>query len=263
MNSQDKNWENLFGAITTEGSAWHGIWTMYSLDKEVLNSFKSVRKIQANEEKTLITQTNKYSYSDGTESEKTWQIEKQTCSQPDGVIYPTFLSMRAVSFGEGKSAWVSKKLEAGKKFATELFFRYQDWRTSVASIYAESGNLERITIINEHLNSFYNRSAKSEIEKYSGKWSGQKEYMNSDLQVSASAENKELVLEPTEQKNKTISLPDDIAVNVPEKVNIGEEFEIVCGKLVTKNEYRRLTAKYDNSGAFAMLISEVFRLQEQ
>lgn len=66
MNSQDKNWENLFGYITTEGGAWHGIWTVYSLDKEVLNSFKAVRKFQANQEKTLITQTNKYSYSDGT-----------------------------------------------------------------------------------------------------------------------------------------------------------------------------------------------------
>ncbi|MEH1841319.1 MAG: DUF3598 family protein [Nostoc sp.] len=263
MNSQDKNWENLFGHITTEGGAWHGIWTVYSPDKEVLNSFKAIRKFQANQEKTLITQTNKYSYSDGSESEKTWQIEKQICSQPDGVIYPTFLSMRAVSFGEGNSAWVSKKLEAGKKFATELFFRYQDWRTSVAIIYAESGDLEKITIISEHLNSFSNRPAKAEIEKLSGKWSGQKEYMNSDLQISASAENQELVLEPTEQKNKTIYFPNDITVNVPEKVNIGKEIEIVSGKLVTKNEYRRLTAKYDNLGAFAMLISEIFRLQKQ
>ncbi|MEH2316161.1 hypothetical protein [Nostoc sp.] len=97
----------------------------------------------------------------------------------------------------------------------------------------------------------------------SGKWSGQKEYMNSDLQISTSVENQELVLEPTQPKNKTISLPDDITVNVPQKVKIGEEFEIVSGKLVTKNEYKRLTAKYDNLGAFAMLISEVFRLQEQ
>ncbi|MBD2776175.1 DUF3598 family protein [Iningainema tapete] len=257
MNSQDQNWENLFGHITTSGVAWHGIWTVYSPDQEVLNSFKAVRKFQANEEKTLITHTNKYT-NDGTESEKTWQIEKQICSQPDGVIHPAFLSMRALSFGEDKNAWVAKKLEAGKKFGTELFFRYQDWRTSVASIYAESGDLEKITIIREHLNSFANEPAKAEIE-LSG-WRGRKEYMNSDLSISL-AENQDFVL-PTEQKNNPIYLQNDISVNVPKKVKIGEEFEIVVGKLVTTNEYQRLIVQYDNLGAFTTLISEVFRRQD-
>ncbi|NEU77119.1 DUF3598 family protein [Hassallia byssoidea VB512170] len=263
MNLQDKNWENLFGHITTEGIAWHGIWTAYSPDKEIITSFKAVRRFQANEDQTVITHTNKYTYSDGREEEKIWHIEKQTCSQPDGVIYPVFLSMRAVSFGKDKNAWVSKKLEAGKKIAAELFFRYQDWRTSVAIIYAESGELERITIIREHLNSFPNTPAKAEIEKLPGKWSGRKEYLNSDLEISASAENQEFVLDPTKGKNKTISLPDGIVVNVPEKVNIGEEFEIVAGKLVAENEYKRLTAQYDKSGAFAMLISEVFSVEDE
>ena len=260
MNLQEKNWQNLFGHITTSGVAWHGIWKVYSPEKKVINSFKAIRKFQANQEKTLITHTNKYS-NDGTESEKMWQIEKQICNQPDGVIHPEFLSMRTVSFGEDKNAWISKKLEAGKKFGSELFFRYQDWRTSVASIYGLSGDLEKITVISEHLNSFPNELAKVEIEQLSGKWSGRKEYMNSDLQISTQAEHQELVLEPTTRKNKTISLPDNIIVNVPEKVNTGEEFEIVSGKLVTENEYQRLTVQYDNSGAFAMLISEVFRLQ--
>lgn len=262
MNLQEKNWENLFEHITTEGVAWHGIWTVYSLEKEVLNSFKAVRKFQVNEEKTLITHTNKYSYSDGTASEKSWQIKKQICSKPDGVIHPASLSMRAISFGEDKNAWLSKKLEAGEKFATELFFRYQDWRTSVASIYAESGDLEKITIIREHLDSFPNKPALAEIEKLSGKWSGRKEYMDSNLQISALAENQELVLEPTKRKNKMIFLPDNVAVNLPEKVNLGEKFEIVASKLVTKNEYKRLAAQYDSYGTFARLSSEVFKLQD-
>ena len=262
MNLQDKNWENLFGHITTEGIYWHGIWTTYSPDKEIITSFKAVRRFQANEDKTVITHINKYSYSDGREEEKIWHIEKQTYRQPDGVIHQGLLSMRAVSFGKDKNAVVSKKLEAGKNFAGELFFRYQDWRTSVVTMYSESGDLQRITIIREHQNSFPNTPASSEIEQLSRKWSGRKEYLNSDLQISASAENQELVLDPTKGKNKTISLPDGIVVNVPERVNIGEEFELVAAKLVAENEYNRLTAKYDNSGAFAMLISEVFSLQD-
>jgi Domain of unknown function (DUF3598) len=55
-----------------------------------------------------------------------------------------------------------------------------------------------------------------------------------------------------------IFLPDNIIVNTPQKVNIGKEFEIVSSKLVTEHTYQRLTAKYNNSGAFTMLISEVF-----
>ena len=35
-----------------------------------------------------------------------------------------------------------------------------------------------------------------------------------------------------------------------------------AGKLVLDNEYKRLTAKYDNSGAFFRLISQVFHLVE-
>jgi Domain of unknown function (DUF3598) len=260
MNVQDKNWEHLFGDITTSGVAWYGVWTVYSPEKEVLNSFKAVREFQANQEKKLITHTNKYSYSDGTVSEKTWQLEKQICSQPDGVIHPALSSMRAVSFGEGRNACVSKKMEAGKKFGTELFFRYQDWRTSVASIYSENGDLEKITIISEHLNSFLNRPSKAETENLQQKWSGQKKCMNSNLEISVSEENQELVLEPTTQKNKVVYFSDDITVNLPEKVYIGEEFEIISGKLVAENEYQRLTAQYDKLGAFTMLISEVLKL---
>jgi hypothetical protein len=263
MNLQEKNWENLFGHITTEGISWHGIWTMYSPDKEIITSFKAVRRFEANEDKTVITHINKYSYSDGREEEKIWHIEKQTCNQPDGIIHPGLLSTRAVSFGEDKNALVSKKLEAGKKIAGELFFRYEDWRTSVVTMYAESGDLEGITIIREHRNSFPNTPAKAEIEKFPGKWSGRKEYLNSDLQISASAENQQLVLYPTQGKNNTRFLPDGIVVNLPEKVNIGEEFELVAGKLVAENEYQRLTAQYENSGAFAMLISEVFSLEDE
>ncbi len=262
MNLQEKNWENLFGHITPEGISWHGIWTSYSPDKEVLTTFKAVRRFQANEDKTVITHTNKYTYSDGREEEKTWQIDKQSCSQPDGVIHPALLSTRAMSFGEDKNAVVAKKLETGQKFAGELFFRYQDWRTSVVSIFAESGDLQRVTIIREHLNSFPNTPAKAEIEKLSGKWSGRKESINSDLKISAIEETQELVLDPTEGKNETLFLPDGIVVNVPKRVNIKEKFELVSGKMVAENEYKRLTAQYDSSGAFAMLISEVFSLQD-
>lgn len=257
MNAQEQNWKNLFGDHTLEAISWHGVWTVYSPEKEIVKSFQCVRSFRLNEEQTAIIHTNNYTYPDGSTAEYTWQLEKQSCNQRDGVIHPASLSMRSLSFGQGAIAWLSKTLETGKKLGVELFFRYKDWRTSVSSIYEESGDLEKITVIREHLGSYPN-TAGPEIENLLGKWLGTKEEMNPELKVSAAEETHALVLDPTEGKNETFFLPDGVVVNSPKKIKVGEEFEIVTGKLVSNDEYKRLTCKYDKSGAFALLISEVF-----
>jgi hypothetical protein len=64
----------------------------------------------------------------------------------------------------------------------------------------------------------------------------------------------------TPQQKKSLSLLKVSEICAP--MPIGEEFEIVAGKLFAENEYKRLTAKYDDSGAFTLLISEVFSLQD-
>lgn len=262
MNAQEQNWKNLFGDLTRKDTAWHGIWTVYSPELEVVKHFKGVRSFHANEDYTGINHTNNYTYQDGNTSSQTWQIEKQTCNQPDGVIHPAFLSMRTLSFGQGATGWVSKTLEAGEDFGVELFFTYKDRRTSVAGIYGKSGDLEKITHIREHLGSFPNQPPGSSVENISGKWRGKKEYMFADLKVSESEETQELVLYATEDKNKTYFLPDGVVVNIPTRVKLGEEFEVVAGRFVSNNEFKRLTAKYDKSGAFTLLISEVFYREE-
>jgi Domain of unknown function (DUF3598) len=59
---------------------------------------------------------------------------------------------------------------------------------------------------------------------------------------------------------EAISLPNEVVLIVPQTVQVGEEFAIAASKQVTENEFKRLTARYDNSGAFALLISEVLHL---
>lgn len=154
MNAQEQNWLNLFGNHTNEGFAWHGIWTRYSPKIEVINSFKGIRRFWANEDKTVIYHTNNYIYADGSTEEKKWQLDKQTCNQPDGLIHVALPNMRSLSFGEGATGGVSKKLVPGKNFGVELFFKHEVWRTSVAIIYGINGDLERIVHIREHLDSF-------------------------------------------------------------------------------------------------------------
>ncbi|MBD2185462.1 DUF3598 family protein [Aerosakkonema funiforme] len=262
MNSQEQNWTNLFGKITSEGIAWHGIWTRYSPEKEVLESFQGVRNFRANENKTVITHTNNYIYADGSTAEKSWQIEKETCNQPDGIMHPALLSMRALSFGQGVNAVVSKILENEEYFGVELFLQHENFRTSLTPIYGKTGDLERMTLIREQLGSFPDEKPELEVDNISGNWIGKREYMTPDLKVSPASETQQLVLDANAGKNKTFFLPDGVVVNAPKKVEFGEEFEIAAGKFVSKNEYKRLTAKYDESGKFSLLISEVFERKE-
>jgi hypothetical protein len=258
MHLQEQNWSYLYDDITTEEIAWHGIWTVYSPAKEFVNSYQGVRRFRANEDKTVIYQSNTYTYPNGRVQEQSWQIDKQSCNQPDGVTHPHILTARALSFGAGVNAWISQKVDLGKYFNVELFFRYQDWRTSVAIIYYEEDcHLEKIYHIREYRGSFPQEPAGLELENISGNWKGKKESKTPDLQVSAS-EIPELVLAPIGGKNETFFLPDGIVVNIPKSLKVNEAFEIVAGKLVAENQFNRLTVQYDDSGAFTRLISEVF-----
>ncbi len=82
--------------------------------------------------------------------------------------------------------------------------------------------------------------------------------MTPDLTISAATET--VLIPPTESQNKTIFLPDGVVLHVPQTVQVGEEFALMAGSF-TNHEYKQLTAKYDKSGAFKLLISEIFQLQ--
>ena len=197
MNLQEQHWMNLFGSQTPLGTAWYGIWTKYSPELKVIKSYQGIRKFSANEDKTLITHRNNYTYADGNTEEKQWQIEKKIANQPDGIIHPASESMRALSFGEGVHTWMCPQLKPENLFGCELFFQHQNWRTSVVLIYGESGNLERITQIREHLNSYPDEQPGTELKNISGNWVGQKQSMTPDLKISLPSEMTELQLDPT------------------------------------------------------------------
>ena len=258
MNLQEQNWINLFGDISPEGTAWYGIWTRYSPELEVIKSFQGIRKFSANQDKTVITHHNNYTYADGSTEEKEWQIEKEIANQPDGMIHPAFESMRSLSLSEEVKTWMCPQLKIGNRFGGELFFQHQNFRTSVVTIYGENGELVSFTQIREHLNSYPDQKPGAELKNISGNWVGKKESMTPDLQISQESEMTELELDPTAGKNKTFFLPDGIVINVPETVKIGEEFELVVGKMVIENKYKRMTIKYDKDGEFIQLIYEVF-----
>lgn len=65
MNNKEQNWMSLFGHIPAERTFWHGTWTRYAPDQEVLTSFQAVRSFVPNQDSTVITHTNNYTYDDG------------------------------------------------------------------------------------------------------------------------------------------------------------------------------------------------------
>src|SRR3712207_1930161 len=158
MNGLEKNWDNLFGEYTTNETAWHGRWMVYSPNQEVIKSQQAVRSFRSNSDNTVITHTNRYLDANGNVEEKTWQIARETCNQPNGVIHPAMPWMRSLSFGAGATAWISHKFIPGQPFGVELFFRDHKWRSSAAIVYGENGELNRIVHIREHLGCFSDES---------------------------------------------------------------------------------------------------------
>ena len=73
MNIKEKHWEKLFAHLTIKSDFRYGIWTIYSPTKELLKSFKGIRSLRANEDKTVITHTNQFTSPDGKTLEKEWE----------------------------------------------------------------------------------------------------------------------------------------------------------------------------------------------
>ena len=261
MHKQEQHWINLFGHLTPSESNWHGIWTVYSPGKEVIKNFQGIRTLSANGDNTVVTHKNQFIFSDGTTLEKQWQIEKSSCNQPNGLLHPAEPSKRAFSLlGKGVNAWVPLKLEQKQSFGIELFLKSGDFNNSIGTAYGETGSLERIIHMREHLGSFPEREAPA-IKNISGDWLGKKIYITSDLTVLPTEYDQKLELDPTQGKNETYFFNDSIVLNAPKAFKPGEEFEVIAGKLITTNLYQRLRAKYDKSGNFIMLISEEFCLK--
>jgi hypothetical protein len=99
MSDREQNWTNLFGEYTSNEIAWHGIWTVYSPEKEIIKSDalrqgsrqRATRSFSVNEDKTIVTHINRHFHPDGSHDEKIWHLDKEKCNFPDGVVHPAKL----------------------------------------------------------------------------------------------------------------------------------------------------------------------------
>lgn len=256
MNNLDKNWNNLFGEYTTDETAWYGRWTVYSPDREAIGTKQAIRIFRSNSNNTAITHINRYVDANGnTENskEKTWQIERATCNQPDGVIHPAMPFMRSLSFGKGATAWIAPKFVPGKPFGGEFFFRDGNWRKSVAIAYGENDRLDRIVHIEEHLGGFSDESVSVEFPDDLGDWIGNQRTMTSDLSISS--EEKIQLSFNQGVDCKMILLPRGLVLMLPEQVTMARPIQIAAAQCTAERQLKYFAAHYTADGAFTLLIS--------
>lgn len=254
MHNLEKNWNNLFGEYTTDETSWHGQWTVYTPNQEVMKSQQAVRSFRSNLDNTVITHINRYIDVDGNVvDEKTWQINRETCNQPDGVIHPAMPFMRSLSFGAGATAWISQRFIPGKPFGVELFFRDDNWRSSAAIVYGENGQLNRIVHIREHLGRFCDESPSLEPAEISGHWVGGKRSMTSDLSVSPEEET-QISFDQISNYHKMVSLPGGMMLMLPEIVEVHQSIQLAALQRTADHQLKYIAAQYTTIGAFALLI---------
>lgn len=256
MNRLEQNWSNLFGEYTTDETAWYGNWTVYSANQEVMKSRQAVRSFRSNLDNTVITHVNQYV--DGDAEEKTWHIDRETCNRPDGVVHPAMPFLRALSFGAGATAWISPRLIPGKPFGVEFFFRDGNWRSSVASIYGENCQLDRIVHIREHLGCFSDESLSLEPLEISGNWIGKKRSITSDLNISPE-EKTQISFDQLSDQCKMISLPTGLILMRPEQVNVDQAIQIAAAQQTADRELKYFAVHYPVAGVFTSLTSASLR----
>ncbi|MGQ4649383.1 DUF3598 family protein [Lyngbya aestuarii] len=257
MDLKEQNWKNFCANHLRD---WHGIWTRYTPQKEVKESFRSLRSFQSNSQQTEIAQTNRYIYADGTTQEQSWQYNQEFHSLADGHFHPAREVMRGLYLPQGAAAWITKQLDKYAYFGIELFLRYDDLRTSVGIVYDDTGTLARTASIREDSTGFPSQYWSTELallpeRNLDGNWQGNSVTITADLQVSPPISAH---LNWSLEGHEAFFFPDGISLSCPSKIGIGSDFAIVANWLITDSKAQQVTAKYDKQGAFFSLTLEQF-----
>ena len=168
MDVQLRNWETFVEYHVN--CDWYGIWSRYSPDGEVTESFQGIRSFHTNTDSSEVTHQNYLKYADGNSETKTFGPYKKP------TIRALFLDN---SFYAG-----SPKVEIGSGFGFETGFRYENKRSEAVVIYNETGDLQRITFINEKLVDYPKSITHLTPQEISQNWQGKAISINSDLLTS-------------------------------------------------------------------------------
>ncbi len=258
MDVKERNWHYS----TNHLFDWHGIWTRYTPQGNVKESFQSLRSFKSNPEKTKIAHTNTYIYANGESRQESWEFDFLSNSLSDGLFHPSRETMRGYFFASGHATWATNKLKPSSYFGIELFFRYEDLRHSVGIVYDESGNLFHTANIREDCHGLPSKYWSTELNQlperdFSGDWQGISMTITPDLKIS---EPIPTLFNWHREGHKYYYLPDGVSVNCPSSISIGTPFSLIANWLINNYEMHQLIANYDELGVFSSLTLETFRI---
>ncbi|MEA5575074.1 DUF3598 family protein [Anabaena sp. UHCC 0451] len=243
MEAQLQNWD--FFLKYHVNCDWYGIWSRYSPNGDIIESFEGVRSFHANEDDSEVTHQNYLKYADGKSETKTFgPYQKPT-------IRALFLDN---SFSAGSAI-----IELGSIFGFETGFRYENKRAEAIAIYNESGNLHKITFIDEKLVTLPKVTTNLPPQEISGNLQGTAKTITSDLQISSPIATSWQPLENLAKDYQILHLSNTVSISCPQIIVGGEEFFYVVDWLVRPSLLLRGIRKYDASG-FTSFTLETFDL---
>jgi hypothetical protein len=243
MELQLKNWDNFCKYHVN--CDWYGVWTKYSTDGQVIDSFQCIRSFHLNEEGSEINHQNHYIYADGKKETKTFGPYKK----PD---------TRAL-FLDNSFSWGSIIVVEESRFGFETGFRYEDKRASTVLIYNESGHLQEITVIYEVLEGTSQDSNLVSLQDFSGMWSGTAKTMNPNLIVSSPFATSYERLEHSTDDYLKLHFSEGICINSPMLVQPEKEFSAAVHWLINPNLLQSGIRNYDASGFTGFTLAELRR----
>lgn len=232
MDIQLQNWHNFCRYHAT--GDWYGIWTKYSSQAEIIDSFQCVRSLIASDDSSEIYHQNHYTYADGKKESKTFGPYKKPIA-------------RAL-FLDNSFSWGSSQVESGANFGFETGFRYEDRRASVVIMYNISGNLDYIIVIPEHLATFSEEALRPPAKELTNNWQGTQKKMTPDLIVSPPVATAWKRLEDLGDNYLTLNFSDGISISCPRQVESGKKFLIAVDWLINSALLQRGIRDYDAYG---------------
>jgi hypothetical protein len=245
MAAQLQNWDTFIKYHVN--CDWHGIWYRYSSDVKLLESFAGVRSFHANEDGSEVTHQNYYQYQDGKTEIKTFGPYKKP------TIRALFLDN---SFTAG-----SAKIEIGSIFGFETGFRYENRRAEAITIYDESGNLQKMTFIDEQLGTPPQITTNLHPQEVSGNWQGIAKTITAELTISSPIVTSWQPAENLAKDYQTLHLSNTVSITCPQTIAGEQDFFYVVDWLVQPSLLLRGIRKYEASN-FTNFTLETFTLSD-
>ncbi len=243
----EQNWKRL---VYYHCKDWHGLWTKYSPQGEVTESYRSQRNFKTtNSEQTEMFQTNRYFYSEDNIVEKTW-TSRYDASSPYGIqgrdrVFKVFETGHAVY--QSTKAFPDIEMPCA-----EIFFIHENLRLAAIIVY-NSSDLVRMSIIREDSTGFPSQQWSTETKQvlkrdFRGNW--KETYTTTEPE---SSHQKASAPEQSQFKwgwegNTSFYYPDGISISCPKTLGTNSPVKWVVNWLVNDTKMQQVMVEFDKDG---------------